>query len=87
MIKEIKIMTLVNHYKTQDEYIRWLANKRNITLKQMCKDLNISYISFKSGYLHRKMRRKKQEKIMNYLDGDIKILDSLPVKFSYDKDK
>ena len=78
-------MTLVNNYKTQDEYIRWLANKKEVTLKQMCADLGISYISFKSGYLHRRMRKKRQDKIMNYLDGDNKIIESLPVKFSYYK--
>mgnify|MGYP003082588532 CR=1 FL=1 len=78
-------MTLVNNYKTRDEYIRFLANQKGVTLKQMCEDLGISYISFKSGYLHRKMRRKRQEKIMNYLDGDIKIIESLPVKFCYYK--
>ena len=80
-------MTLVNHYRTQDEYIRFLANQKRVTLKQMCEDLGISYISFKSGYLHRRMRKKRQEKIMNYLEGQNKIIESLPVKFSYNKDK
>lgn len=76
-------MTLVYNYKTQDEYIRWLANKKEVTLKQMCNDLNIPYGSFKSGYLHRKMRQGRQDKIMNYLDGNNEIFESLPRKFSY----
>ena len=76
-------MTLVINYTTQDEYIRWLANKKGVTLKQMCTDLGIPYQSFKSGYLHRKMRTKRQHKIMDYLDGDNQIFESLPRKFSY----
>ena len=49
----------------------------------MCNDLNIPYGSFKSGYLHRKMRQGRQNKIMNYLDGNNEIFESLPRKFSY----
>lgn len=78
-------MTLVTKYETYDEYIRWLAKREQTTLKQMCADLNIPYVSFKSGYLSKRMRDGRRDAVMNYLKGDSDILDSLPLKSELSK--
>lgn len=78
-------MTLVTKYETYDEYIRWLAKRKQTTLKQMCADLNIPYVSFKSGYLSKRMRSGRRDAVMNYLKGDSDILDSLSLKSELSK--
>ena len=80
-------MTLVTKYETYDEYIRWLAKREQTTLKQMCADLGIPYVSFKSGYLSKRMRDGRRDAVMNYLNGNSDILDSLPLKSELSKVK
>ena len=73
-------MTLVTKYKTYDEYIRWLAKREQTTLKKMCADLDIPYVSFKSGYLSKRMRNGRRDAVMEYLNGKSEILELLPLK-------
>lgn len=73
-------MTLVTTYKTYDEYIRWLAKREGTTLKKMCHDLDIPYVSFKSGYLSKRMRNGRRDAVMEYLNGNSEILELLPLK-------
>lgn len=73
-------MTLVTTYKTYDEYIRWLAKREGTTLKKMCDDLDIPYVSFKSGYLSKRMRSGRRDAVMEYLNGNSEILELLPLK-------
>lgn len=64
-------MTKINmgKIKTLKDYIHILCKYKGITMKQMCKDLNISYDSFKVD-ITKSIDVKYLFIIINYLDGD-----------------
>lgn len=66
-------------YNTYGGYIRVLCKRKGTSLRQMCLALDIPYRAFLTSYTCKRMRYKRMHKVMDYLEGDVGELMSLPL--------
>lgn len=64
--------------ETLKDYIYCLCYYREVTIKQMCEDLNIPYDSFKTS-ITKSIGAKRLSKIIKYLDGNFALAFDLPL--------
>lgn len=72
-------------YNTCDEYIRYLCKEKNLSLRQVCKSLGLNYQSMLSNYKRRRLELLPAVQLMEFLDGDVKLLAYLPLAKDYYK--
>ena len=74
-------MTAENsYYKTQAQYINYLCALKDLTIKQLCNELNLNYKSLVCNYKKVHIGVRKLIKIIKYLDGDMNIVLDLPTE-------
>lgn len=71
--------------ETQREIIKEACNRKNITIRKMCDDLNINYEGFRSAVRRARLRSQTAMKISKYLDIDIFELISAPISTTIKK--
>ena len=69
-------------YKTYDEYIKYIAYKNDLNLKQLCEALNTNYESFKVTYKYRRLNRRITIKLVDNFGAEYDLLMKLPVKYN-----
>lgn len=72
-------------YNTCDEYIRYLCREKNLSLRQVCKSLDLNYQSMLSNYKRRRLELLPAVQLMEFLNGDVKLLAYLPLAKDYYK--
>lgn len=73
------VMITDTTYNTYGGYIRVLCKRKGVSLRKMCLELGFSYRAFLTSYTCKRMRYKRMHKVMDYLDGDVGELMSLPL--------
>lgn len=69
-----------NTFQYYGDYIRHLVKIKGTSIKQMCKDLNIPYRSFISSYDYNRMNATRLVNVSKYLDADLNLMLTLPLK-------
>lgn len=72
-----------SNYKTSTDYIKYLCQKKGITIKEMCNALDFNFDGFNSSFRRKHLKPERAIKLVKYLDGDLMTLMSLPTRAKY----